>query len=215
MSESNGGSSKLPDDAVTIMQIGERVLLRLGAVGLAYDTEAKARKERYAKANDRGMWITDPWFGETSLWVPRDALDAEFFANACGFVPHELFGGVIEDYQRRHVPTVVERLKDVLPEIHEELVSMRPELAKRVVDHTGRRAKAVTLSDGLILKDRNGNVFEKRGNELVCTDFRSFLLDVCGVDARNGGATVMIPLSPNDTFVVKSNDWVTEETVFE
>ena len=202
-----------PQDNVVIMAIGNDVFLKLGMIGLDYDPDTKGWKEFGVRANDRGMFICDPWMGESSIWVPRDALDVDFFEKVCDFKPRTMIDNrEIKDFQTKNVPMIVKGLGEALPDMYEALIALRPELADKKMDHRGRYARAVTLKDGSIMADALGNTFVKHGSEIACHDFTSVLVGINGIEAR--GATITIPIREDAYVEVMDNDWVCDDTEF-
>lgn len=199
-SDPNYAALRVPEDHVLIMTIEGDVYIRLGSVGIDRGEDGRLR-------------LVDPWLGDKVLWVPRQELSAEFFESACRFVPRSLISSSpIKDYQEKDVPMILHQLRDVLPDIYEELIRRHPELAERKLDHRGRYAKTLTLKDGSKVADSNGNVFVKKKGHMVCRHFKSSLVGPYGVRAKD--AILVMPI-PDDAYTeVESNDWVTDETEF-
>lgn len=202
-----------PQDNVLIFTIGKDAFVKLGLIGLEYDPNG-GRKEYKGNPTSHGMYVCDPWLGEKSLWVPIDALDADFFERVCKYRPRAFIDNLeIKDFQQKHVPMIVNVLKNALPDVYAELVQRCPELAQRKLDHRGRYAKALTLKDGSRLTDCHGNVFVKQGNHITCDCYSNVLVGVDGMKAK-GDATLTIKIDAGAYVEVKDNGWVTEGTEF-
>ena len=201
-----------PTDSVLMFTIGDETFVKLGLVGIEYDPDG-GWKERKREANNYGMYVCDPWLGDKSLWVPTEALDADFFEQVCKFRPQAFLGGTITKFQKKNVPMIVHTLREVLPDVYAELIERCPELAERKLDHTGRYARALTLKDGSRLKDCHGNVFVKQGNHITCDSYKC-TLDGVGDVTANGNATLTIEIGEKAYVEVKDNDWVCDETEF-
>lgn len=201
-----------PTDNVLMFTIGDETFVKLGLVGMEYEPDG-GWKEYKGLPTSRGMYVCDPWLGHKSLWVPTEALDADFFEQVCKFRPQALFGGTIAEFQQKHVPMIVHVLKEVLPDVYAELVDRCSELAERKLDHTGRYARALTLKDGLRLTDCHGNVFVKQGDHITCDNYNCTLVGVDGITAK-GNATIAIEIGETAYVKVEDNDWVCDETEF-
>lgn len=203
-----------PRDDVMIMTIGEDVFLKLGRIGLDYDPESNGWKQSYAKANDRGMYVCDPWMGEKCLWVPRDAVDVDFFEKVCKYRPMAFLDNkVISEFQQKNVPMIVHVLKDVMPDIYAQLIERCPKLAEKKLDHRGRDARAKTLRDGAEICDNGGNRYTKFMDMLICENYGSFFAGPVGTRAH-GDSVLVIRLHDDDYIEVKDNDWVCDTTEF-
>lgn len=208
------GRLSVPVNPVMVFAVRELVFLRLGSVGINYDTgtDAEVRNRLRVRANSHGMWLGNPTISDSELWVPREAVDAEFFANVCAYRPRALLTRrEIKRFRAVEVPLILTSVKRALPEVHEELVREHPELAHIQVSRVGMMAKAGTIRDGAQINTEHGT-FTKRGAYMYCTDYRDISLKAGDVRAR-GGATVVLPIGPDDTVVIEDGDWVTEDTV--
>lgn len=202
----------LPTRRVITMRVRDMTFLKLGSIGLEYDSGEKGIGSGYWKANDSGVWVCDPYMGRKSVWVPTEAIDAKAFEFICRQHPQALFGGEIKSFQQKDVPLIVESVRNVFPEVYEELVSANPDLAELKVDRTGMYADITTLRDGSTMTDRLGRTFTKTGMTVTCDDFDSSLVMPFGIQTRH--ARIEMPISEGTYVEVQSNDWVDEGTVF-
>ena len=157
--------------------------------------------------------ICDPWMGKDYLWVPRDAVDVDFFEKVCKYKPRYLMEyNVIEEFQQKNVPMIVHVLKDAMPDIYAQLIERCPKLAEKKLDHRGRDARTKTLKDGSNLKHHE-NTFTKFGDMLICDEYSDYFAGPTGTHAH-GDSVLVIRLHDDDYVEVKDNDWVCDTTEF-
>lgn len=151
----------------------------------------------------------------TMKFIERKHFNVEFIHRLCTFKPQAMMGGEITSYQKEVVPLFLAHLKEVLPELHAEFLSVHPECA-REVNYVGRKALLTTVKpsfveytsrdypdfnetwewDGVVLTHKGGYVHKVK----VIKDYE----------------VECFKIIPNEKAVVTitDNDQVDEQTVF-
>lgn len=178
-------------------------------LNLKYVRVAKPHTEedRYC-ANKWGYLIEDGYIGKTTLFIPLDEMKVDFLAQILSYKPRALMGGLIEDYQKKVVPSVVDELKKVVPTLYKQLVNKYPDFDKKP-EYVGRYAFMKTLVDGSVVVDCHGNKAIKKGDNLYCKDFTKGFVPFNGIQAE-----CVIRIGDKQTYQITSNDQCDENTVF-
>ena len=204
---------KCPSDPVVIFELDGKVFMKLGHMKLKYDEQESDWMEGYNRVGKSHIWTTrDAWMDNAYLWVPREEVTAEVISVICHRYTYAFMGGMIDEWNEKQVPMVVDQLRVNLPDVYSDLCKLDHELVGRPMNHVGRYARVLTLRDGSEMRDCHGNVFRKEGGELVCDDYNSTLVGPQALAAR--GATLIMRPSESDVVKVESNDWVTDTTEF-
>ena len=153
----------------------------------------------------KNILYDDPFGFSSSCWIPVSDVDAQTFADLLGFRPRAFLGGEITSYKEKIVPAFMHELEEHWPEMYEQVCELDPKLGELKIDWKGRKAKALTLKQGIELH-KGSNVFVLEGDALVCPDYTDILVRVNGVEARH--AFVSIPLTEESAIEVEDNDWV-------
>lgn len=144
--------------------------------------------------------------------IRKENFTPEFVVELIKFRPRALMGGVIAEYQNKHVPNFVRQLRQRMPEMYVEVQKIYPEIDEigilKNMNFVGKRALVKTLLPckvGLCghvhVAEWDGNVIKTNGKEL------GWLL--------NGSEVVTIEPTDNTYVEVIDNNSVTENTVFE
>ena len=161
-----------------------------------------------------GYDISDPGFGQCYVFIPLAQATNELLYAIFSFQPKAMTGGVIKDYQEKHVPEMLQELRAVAPDIYERFVGEYPEYRKEP-NYIGKTAYVDSLKPGTVfwIKDKGEWVYD---GEYVtsCGKFHvgisSPWWDVGGGDADG----VKIKVNPKMTFKVTDNSVVDENTRF-
>jgi hypothetical protein len=142
-------------------------------------------------------------FFQGAMFVKRDEFTVEFIIdNILKRRPRAMLGGEIWDFQRNVVPKFLKHLKEVLPELFNEI----PEemLKGYTFTDVGRYAFLKTLKPDIKIKE-----FIWDGEKLYQdSDVNTFLFPI-------SSAKELIIIPDDDTTVeVKSDDWVLDTTQF-
>ena len=74
-----------------------------------------------------GYIINDVGFGSGDVFIPINEVTDDLLYAIFSYKPHAIMGGVIEDYQKKVVPEVLQDLKKVAPDIYNDFIVKHPE----------------------------------------------------------------------------------------
>lgn len=74
-----------------------------------------------------GYIISEVGFGSGDVFIPLNEVTDDLLYAIFSYKPHAMMGGVIEDYQKKVVPEVLQDLKKVAPDIYNNFISKHPE----------------------------------------------------------------------------------------
>lgn len=196
--------NKLSYPGNRVAVIGDLVYLNLVYVGISKKTaEDSFRKTSY------NYVIKPGYYGDTSVLIPKEELTIDFLIDILSKRPQALLGSLIEDYQEKIVPDIIQDLKKALPELYNELIQVKPEFNIQP-NYVGKYAYMRTLVDGSVLVDCHGNKAVKKGDYLYCEKYTKGFVPFDGEYAE-----CTIKISPNKTYKVNDNNQCDDNTVFE
>lgn len=122
-------------------------------------------------------------FSSSKPIIKREHWNAKFISEEIiNFKPHALFGGVITNFQEKEVPKFLIWLKQLDPELYEEVKTMNPDHpAFTNITNVGRKAVLQTLNPNIgAFADIHGGVWTWDGEYLYSTNSHfSFALIEC------------------------------------
>ena len=128
------------------------------------------------------------------------------------FEPRALMGGVIQDFQDKHIPKFLQHLKEDMPDKYNEFIKTYPQISAEAEtissNYIGRKAYINTLNIGAVIPHRKGE-FIYDGKFLVCGDYNDTFMPF-----GNRGAYVRIKVTDNMTTEISDNAQVNEKTKF-
>lgn len=97
-------------------------------MNLKYTLVRKRREtdEKWRRDVD-GYIISEVGFGSGDVFIPLNELTDALLYAIFSYTPHAIMGGVIEDYQKKVVPEVLQDLKKAAPDIYNDFVVKHPE----------------------------------------------------------------------------------------
>jgi len=114
------------------------------------------------KKNEQHQWIiTDPGFGSSLTFIPRNEFNVELIQRICSFKPQALMGGTIKSYEEETIPLFLAHLKEVLPELYDQVIEFDSTLVK-TLDYVGRKALLSSLKPCVVEYQSRSN---KKFNE--------------------------------------------------
>lgn len=164
------------------------------------------------------IYLPLPWLGNyvnpfmkddivSDYLLPSAIFTKETVIDLIRFRPRALFGGVIDDYQKKYVPAFCNQLKRYFPDMYEAVKQEFPEIESYVesVNYKGKFAYVKTLLPGRV--EISIYTFEWDGEILTGKAKDMFY---------SGVEDEVMQIIPTDTTCVKilDNSTVTEETVF-
>jgi hypothetical protein len=142
--------------------------------------------------------------------VPKDNFTPEFIVTVLQYKPKALFGGEITDFQKKYVPLIATHLKEVFPDIFNEVVKIYPEINNLISNYSnvGRNAKLHSLrKDIVIQKDKESWVWD--GEYLISRDLHILfsIVEYSEIECK---------IKPKENVVVKitSDDQVDDNTEY-
>lgn len=177
-------------------------------LNLTYTGVRKPYENDDYRPNKWGYVIQDGFmFTANAFFISINEINADFLAEILSYKPRALMDGVINDYQDKVVPNIVNELKKVVPALYKELIEKFPQFNKEP-NYVGRYAYIKTLVDGSVLKDYKGNEWVKNGDLLYCENYKSSLLPF---DGRVAECKIKID---NQKYKITSNSQCDENTIF-
>ena len=152
-----------PSDLVALMGDTLYMNLKFTLVRKRKVDEEKAFSRAYRCVD--GYEITEVGFCSGDTFVPLSDVTVDLLYGILSYEPHAMMGGVIEDYQAKVVPEIVQGLKKVVPNIHKAFIKKYPEFDK-APNYVGKYAYIKTMVEGSELVDHLGNKFTLRGGKL-------------------------------------------------
>lgn len=160
--------------------------------------------------------IGDPGFWDNTSFIPVELFTVELVQRICAFRPRAIMGGEIEDYQKEKVPLFLAHLKEVMPELYEELIA-KDATHEQKINYVGRKALLRTV--------RPSNVHYKSSPRY--SDFNEeWIWDGEFLTFKGGHkpdfrvtkgydiSEIKIKPHENSTIIISDNDQVTGDTVF-
>lgn len=147
--------------------------------------------------------ISDAVLGSYITIIPRERFTVEFADKLIKYRPYG-FNGEIISYQAEHIPFIIKRIKDVLPNIYDELIKLNPSYKDIVLNYVGKYAYLSTCNRECIY-----NGFRFDGDYLVNDDWHGAFLPF-GVKS----GSLKIKITDNMTFKITNNNQVTATTKF-
>ncbi len=88
----------------------------------------------------------------SDFMLMSDFVKKETIESILAFRPMAMMGGEIKDYQKKHIPLFKLHLKEVMPDIYDELIGEEIDISANV----GRRAFVSSLKNGVEIKSTDG-----------------------------------------------------------
>jgi hypothetical protein len=150
-----------------------------------------------------------------SDFIKREDWTLDFVLKFIAYRPHAMFGGEITDFQTKSVPKFLAHLREVDPDMWQQLIAVRPEY-DTTPNYVGRKALIRTLASPLtirVVKHVSYPVdWEWNGKTLKTKSVHAYGSTWGGMEAK----AIELELEPqaNASVVVADNSWVTADTVF-
>ena len=182
-------------------------------MNLKYTLVRKRREtdEKWRRDVD-GYIISEAGFSSSNVFIPiNEVTDALLYA-IFSYKPHAIMGGVIEDYQKKVVPDILQDLKNVAPDIYNNFIVKHPEY-NIAPNYIGKKAYVNSLKPNTKFKHKGCEWFYD--GEYVSTEnfdigiFSPWCLD--GVKYSD----VKMKVTDKMLFEINDNSIVDEDTKFE
>lgn len=156
------------------------------------------------------------FFSSGDAFLPREVWTIDAVLALLKHRPQAMMGGEITDYQKEEIPKFLLHLREVDPEMWQQLIAVRPQYDV-VANHVGRQAILQTLKHPIqwTQTSHRGEYpvhWQWDGETVTTTSKNAFNETWAGLKAES----VEIRVKPKlrTVIVVKSNDWVTADTEF-
>lgn len=182
-------------------------------MNLKYTLVRKRREtdEKWRRDVD-GYIISEAGFSSSNVFIPlNEVTDALLYA-IFSYTPHAIMGGVIEDYQKKVVPDILQDLKKAAPNIYNDFIAKHPEY-NIAPNYIGKKAYVNSLKPNTKFKHKGCEWFYD--GEYVSTEnfdigiFSPWCLD--GVKYSD----VKMKVTDKMLFEINDNSIVDEDTKFE
>lgn len=115
--------NKLSYPKKLVAVIGDNLYMNLKYILVRKRTETD---EKWRRDVD-GYIISEAGFSSSNVFIPlNEVTDALLYA-IFSYTPHAIMGGVIEDYQKKVVPDILQDLKKIAPDIYNNFIVKHPE----------------------------------------------------------------------------------------
>lgn len=156
------------------------------------------------------------FFSSGDAFLPREFWTIDAVLALLKHRPQAMMGGEITDYQKEEVPKFLLHLREVDPEMWQQLIAARPQYDV-AANHVGRQAILQTLKYPIqwTQTSHRGEYpvhWQWDGETVMTTSKNAFNETWAGFKAES--VEIRVKPKPRTVIVVKSNDWVTADTEF-
>ena len=192
---------KYPNEPVAIM--GDTLYIHY-----RYGTVRKRTEQDEKWVKDVEGYIIDTGNYRSSVFIPLNEVTNNLLFAIFSNKPRAIMGGIIEEYQNKVVPDIIQALKKVAPEIHKNFIAEYPEFDV-APNYIGKYAFIKTMVNGSKLEDVHGNIFVLNNGKLICEKWR-----VSFVPFNGGTAKMEIAVRDDMKYKITSNSQCDENTRF-
>lgn len=200
---------KLEYPISTVAVMGETLYIRTGYVEVRRKTDNE--RDRWRKAIN-GYVVTDPGFGNCYVFIPITDVTNELLFEIFSFRPHAIMGGVIEDWENKKVPEILQDMKSVAPEIYDKFIDEYPQF-KYEPNYIGKKAFICSLKQGASFTTKNGAEWLYDGEYIETEKMDLGLSSPWWLQGVEYGK-VRIKVTPEMTVEINDNSIVDENTKF-
>ena len=199
---------KLKDPSKLIAVMGDTLYMNLKytLVRKRRDTDEKWRKDV------EGYFISEVGFCRGDVFLPLNEVTNTLLYAIFSYEPRAMMGGIIEDYQKKVVPDILQDMRKVAPELYKKFISEYPQY-DFTPNYIGKKAYINSLKPNTKFYYRN-RTWVYDGEYISTTNF-DLGLSSPWWNQTNDGADVRIKVNDKMTFEVKDNSIVDEDTKFE
>lgn len=198
--------SKLKYPTELVAAIGDTLYMNLKFVRVDKKDGERTFSRSYRCVN--GYEITEKGFGSGKCFLPIKDVTNELLYGILSYKPYAMMGGIIEDYQGKVVPDIIQTLKRIAPKIYTNFIAEYPEYDV-APNYIGKYAFINTMVNGSKLKDAHGNIFILDNGKLVCEEWRLSFVPFKGKVAK-----MEIAVTDDMEYKITSNSQCDENTKF-
>lgn len=182
-------------------------------MNLKYTLVRKRREtdEKWRRDVD-GYIISEAGFSSSNVFIPlNEVTDALLYA-IFSYKPHAIMGGVIEDYQKKVVPDILQDLKKAAPNIYNDFITKHPEY-DLAPNYIGKKAYVNSLKPNTKFKYK-GCEWLYDGEYVSTENFDIGLYSPWLGDGVNR-SDIKMKVTDKMLFEINDNSIVDEDTKFE
>lgn len=182
-------------------------------MNLKYTLVRKRREtdEKWRRDVD-GYIISEAGFSSSNVFIPiNEVTDALLYA-IFSYKPHAIMGGVIEDYQKKVVPDILQDLKKAAPNIYNDFITKHPEY-DLAPNYIGKKAYVNSLKPNTKFKYK-GCEWLYDGEYVSTENFDIGLYSPWFGDGVNR-SDIKMKVTDKMLFEINDNSIVDEDTKFE
>ena len=192
---------KYPSEPVAIMGDTLYIHYRYGTV-----RKRTEQDEKWVKDVDGYIIKTSNY--KSSVFIPLNEVTNNLLFAIFSNKPRAIMGGIIEEYQNKVVPDIIQALKKVAPKIHKNFITEYPEFDV-APNYIGKYAFIKTMVNGSKLEDAHGNIFILENGKLICEKYKSSFVPFNGKIAK-----MEIDVRDDMEYKITSNNQCDENTRF-
>lgn len=194
---------KYPNELAAI--IGDTLFMNLKYVNVYKRNENTEKWEK-----DINGYIIDNCGFTNHVFIPLKEITNNLLYSIFSYKPRTILGNdVIEDYNKKVVPDILQSLKKIAPAIYNNFIFAYPEY-DIAPNYVGKNAYIKTMVDGAILKDVHGNVFTLRNGKLYCEEYKLLFLPF-----KAKSAAMEINVTHEMIYTITDNSQCDENTKFD
>lgn len=197
---------KYPTKLIAIMGDTLYMNLKYTLVRKRHDTDEKWRKDV------EGYIISEVGFCTGEVFIPLNEITNTLVYAIFSYKPRAMMGGIIEDYQKKVVPDILQDMRKIAPELYNKFISEYPQY-DFTPNYIGKRAYISSLKPNTKFSYRN-KTWVYDGEYISSTNF-DLGLSSPWWNQTNERADVRIKVNNKMTFEVNDNSIVDENTKFE
>jgi len=146
----------------------------------------------------------------TNTFIEKDDFTVKLFQTIVRAIPQAVFGGAIQRYQIEIVPTMVQHVKEELPEFYNDWAIAYPDTAEKFKDvsSVGREARLDTIKAGTMVEVKKDVCGLWDGKQITVENYQPFFM---GIVEK---AKLVITPKKDAVITITNDNQVTNETVF-
>lgn len=200
--------NKLSYPKKLVAVIGDNLYMNLKFTLVRKRTETD---EKWRRDVD-GYIISEAGFSSSNVFIPlNEVTDALLYA-IFSYTPHAIMGGVIEDYQKKVVPEVLQDLKKAAPNIYNDFIVKHPEY-DFAPNYIGKKAYVNSLKPNTKFKYK-GCEWLYDGEYVTTENFDIGIFSPWCLDGVKY-SDVKMKVTDKMLFEINDNSIVDEDTKFE
>ena len=200
------GKLEYPSKSIAVMDDTLYMNLKYTLVRKRRDTDEKWRKDV------EGYFISEVGFCRGDVFLPLNEVTNTLLYAIFSYKPHAMMGDIIEDYQKKVVPDILQDMRKVAPELYKKFISEYPQY-DFTPNYIGKKAYINSLKPNTKFYYKN-RVWVYDGEYISTTNF-DLGLSSPWWNQTNDRAYVRIKVNDKMTFEINDNSIVDDDTKFQ